>query len=229
MKKNFNTILQNQTIHAVIFDMDGTLLDTLKDIALCVNKVLKNHRYPVHPVLQYRSFVGSGFMNLLTQALPANHRHNKNLIDDLVVEFANIYHREWHRHTVPYSGIGELLDYLEENHYSKSIVTNKRQAFADVMVKETLGSWKFDMIIGENPGGFRKPDPSGVRKILDEWKLPPEQVLFIGDSAVDMETARRSSTVPVGVAWGFTTPEALNAAGAEIVLNNPLDLKEYLR
>jgi len=211
-------------MQAVIFDMDGTLLDSLTDIAVSNNKVLARNGYSQHSTDAYKNFVGNGIRNLVAMSLPDEIKKNKSILDRLLDEFIDVYENEWIKNTNPYPGISELLDFLEENNIPTAIVTNKRQIIADRMVALKLGQWKFDMVIGEVSGKYKKPDPAGVSAILKKWKLNPTSVCLVGDSIVDMETAKRSGVKPIGVAWGFDLPEKLLKNGAENILKTPNDL-----
>lgn len=214
--------------NAVIFDMDGTLLNTLEDIAISNNRALDSHGYPVHPSESYKHFVGNGIRNLVRMSLPIELYNDESKVEEVLTTFRSFYKDLWYINTRPYPGIAQLLDSLEDSSIPKSIVTNKSAEFAETMVTGSLGGWTFDHVIGEIPGKFKKPDPSGVRVVLDTWNIDAEHVYFVGDSTVDMMTAKNSGTIPVAVSWGFESPEELLRAGAKFLLNSPQDLLKLL-
>lgn len=212
----------------VIFDMDGTLLDTLEDIAITNNSALNEHGFPSHPTKAYRHFVGNGFKNLVKMSLPERNRNNSNSIEMVLKSFRAIYRDLWHVNTRPYPGIEGLLSLLEQKAVPKAVVTNKSQEFAELMIKEKLGAWSFDKVIGEIEGKLKKPDPAGVFEILKIWKIEPESVYFVGDSTVDMSTAKNSGTIPVAVSWGFDVPGLLMKSGGKYLLDIPEDLIQVM-
>jgi len=211
----------------VIFDLDGTLLDTLKDIADSANRVLTAHGFPPHDKEAYRWFVGDGSAILMTRALPEDQRTAEQ-IDSCFHGFLEDYGRNWDRATRPYEGISELLKRLEERHIKVAVVTNKPHRFTGVMMARYFSGHPFDAIFGQQPGIPKKPDPRQALAAAEKMGVTPSACLFIGDSAVDIQTAINSGMYPVGVGWGFRTAAELAGAGAATIIHHPLELLDLL-
>jgi len=212
---------------AVLFDLDGTLVDTLRDLADSTNYVLAAAAFPQHEIEAYRYFVGAGRRVLASRALPEDHRDDET-VDRISSEIERVYSRRWTEHTAPYPGIPELLDALTDRGVRLAILSNKPQRPAEVMVSRLLPRWHFDAVEGERPGIPLKPDPSGALEIARRMKLKPVEFLYLGDSATDMQTAVAANMYPVGALWGFRTAEELLAGGAEVLIENPVDLLPLL-
>jgi phosphoglycolate phosphatase len=210
-------------ISALIFDLDGTLLDTLTDIASAANSVLESEGLPAHPAGEYRQLVGEGVIRLFQKALPAD-RQEAGLVDRCVAEFRVAYSKSWNVHTRAYEGIAELLDALQSRGLGLSVLSNKPDEFTQRYIEAYLSKWSFRAVLGHRDGQARKPDPAGALEIAERLGVSPERFLFLGDSAIDMETARRAGMHPIGAAWGFRSREELLASGAEVVIEHPLDL-----
>ena len=213
---------------AVLFDLDGTLVDTLRDLADSTNYVLAQAGFPQHEVEAYRYFVGAGRRVLASRALPEEHR-DEQTIDRTSSEIERVYSRRWTEHTAPYPGIPELLDALTDRGIRMAILSNKPQRPAEVMVSRLLPRWHFGAVEGERPGIPLKPDPSGALEIARRMKLKPVEFLYLGDSATDMQTAVAANMYPVGALWGFRTAEELRAGGTEVLIQIPTDLLPLLR
>lgn len=206
-----------------VFDLDGTLLDTLADIGNAANAVLQQHGFPPHPLPAYRLFVGEGVRVLLTRALPREHRDEATLnacLASMQVE----YQRHLNRTARPYTGIPELLSTLRERGIKLAVLSNKPDEFTARCVSEFFGTGCFDPIIGLRSGRPRKPDPSGALEIAGLWKVPPPEILYLGDSGTDMQTACAAGMVPVGVLWGYRDEAELRATGARRLLRHPAEL-----
>lgn len=208
---------------AVIFDLDGTLLDTLEGFALSVNAVLKRNGFSEHPVNAYRYFVGDGIEALVDRAFPAA-AFNKAGFDAQVKEVKKEYSRRWPDHTRPYPGVPALLEHLESRNIPMAVFSNKPHEFALLNIEKLLSDWKFFDIIGISPGLPRKPDPQGALLIAEKMQLLPEEIVYLGDTATDMKTARAGGFYPVGALWGFRTAEELLESGARMLLRSPQDL-----
>ncbi len=214
--------------HAVLFDLDGTLLNTLEDLAESANSVLAAHGFPVHPIPAYRLFVGEGVRTLLERALPRSARGDSNLVSICAREMGEEYSRRWSLKTRPYPGISELLQRLSELGVKRAVLSNKPNAFVAEMLEHYFPGLQFDAAFGERAGIPRKPDPAGCKEIASLLGIPPEGFLYLGDSDTDMATARAAGMFPVGALWGFRTQEELLAAGAREVIRAPLNLIELL-
>lgn len=208
---------------AIIFDLDGTLLDTLKDLALSVNAVLERKGYPGHPVDAYRYFVGDGIDLLIERTFPAAAWSGNNL-NLLVNEVKEEYSRRWDDHTVPFPGVPEMLDSLEQKVVPKAIFSNKPHEFAVLTVEKLLTDWYFFDVIGIGPEMPRKPDPTGALQIAAKMKLNPAEIVYVGDTDTDMKTALAGGFYPAAVLWGFRPEEELKASGARFLAADPLDL-----
>lgn len=212
---------------AVVFDMDGTLLDTLEDLADSMNRVLIREGFPPHPLAAYREFVGSGAAQLVSRALPAGARDEATLGACLRAFLAE-YETGWKVKTRLYAGMPELLDSLAVRNMALAVLTNKPQAFAELCMGEFLDSWSFAVTMGQAPGVPVKPDPVGPRRMIERLGVRPEEILYLGDTDVDMMTAVNVGMYPVGVLWGFRPEEELRRSGAAAIIAHPLDLLRFL-
>ncbi len=210
-------------VKAVLFDLDGTLLDTLEDIANSANSALIRHGLPQNEVDAYRYFVGDGVAKLISRALPDGKR-DSDIIADCVKAFREDYSRNWNVKTRPYEGVPELLHALAAEHIKMAILSNKPDDFTKRCVTELLPNHDFEMILGQRHGIPMKPDPAGALQIADRLGIMPSQFLYLGDSAIDMKTAVRADMFPVGALWGFRPLEELQEHGAQAVIEHPMDL-----
>jgi phosphoglycolate phosphatase len=212
---------------AVLFDLDGTLLDTLEDIACSMNAVLINAGLPAHPVEAYRGFIGEGIANLVRRALPercADERTVQQHVSAMIEE----YGRRWAEHTRPYPEIPELLHALTVRKFKMAVLSNKMDSFTRDMVKNLLADWQFEEVLGAQPSIPRKPDPAGALLISRQCGVRPEEFLYLGDSNTDMQTAVNAGMYPVGALWGFQSADQLLAAGAQKLIAKPLELLTLL-
>lgn len=212
---------------AVLFDLDGTLLDTLEDLGHAVNRVLRSRGYPTHSLKTYRSFIGDGAKLLITRALPAQER-NEPVIRACLEAFRKDYGENWNVHTKPFEGVPEMLDALKERGLKLAVLSNKPHLFTKRCVAEFLKKWSFEMVLGEVEGVPRKPEPSGAMKVATKLKIPPPAFLYLGDSGVDMRTAVAAGMFPVGALWGFRSEEELRENGAARLIKKPLEILELL-
>jgi len=212
---------------AVCFDLDGTLLNSLDDIAFCTNKVLMKRGLPSHNLLTIRGFVGEGLKNLITNSLPEKNR-KKNLINECQEDFQEIYRENWYRNTKPYEGIPKLLDELCEKNIKLTIFSNKPQEFTSLAVNRLLSNWKFEFVLGQRNNIPKKPNPQGFLLIKKKLKLPSKEFVFLGDTETDMKTAVASGCYPVGVLWGFRPEKNLIENGAKVTIKKPLELLDII-
>jgi phosphoglycolate phosphatase len=208
---------------AIILDLDGTLLDTLTDIADSMNTVLTKLGLPTHPVDAYRYFTGGGMECLVRNSLPENHRDNQT-VSKCLTAHKKEYQKRWANNTKPYTGIPELLDEMERLGLPKAVLSNKPDEFTQIMVGKLLSRWSFSIIRGEQPEIPRKPDPSVALEIARRLKIPPEKFIYLGDSNTDMQTADSAGMYAVGVLWGFRTAEELLTNGAKVLVKTPGDV-----
>lgn len=218
---------QGPSFKAIVFDLDGTLLNTLEDIADSMNRVLRDIGRPTHPVERYRRFVGSGVFKLAERCLPAQDRHER-CIRDCAQQFKDIYSRNWKVKTDLYPGIAELFERLGSLDLQMGILSNKPHAFTLESVAYFLRGWNFAKIMGQEEHRPPKPDPAGPQEMGREIGCALSEILYVGDSDVDMHTAVRSGMYPVGVLWGFRDAPELLAAGAKSLAAHPLELLDLL-
>lgn len=209
---------------AVLFDLDGTLLDTLQDLADAMNTVLRRFGFAAHPLEPYRYFVGNGMAALVHRALPKPHQDDQALASACLAALKEEYRERWREQTRPYPGIPELLDQLAARQIQMSVLSNKPDEFTRVMVDRFLPHWHFDCVFGERPGIPRKPDPAAALEIARLSAIPVEAFAYLGDTATDMLTATAAGMFPIGVLWGFRPAEELTANGAKTLLSRPSEL-----
>lgn len=206
----------------IIFDLDGTLVNSLEDIADAMNTVLQKLQYPTHTYEAYQYFIGSGLRNLVSKAIPTNN-NSETEIQRCYDMMLNVYRENCTCKTKAYDGIFELLTELKSRNIPLSVFSNK----ADDLTKEvtnTIFPDCFDLILGLTTEPLKKPNPSKAIEISNKWNLKPEEILFVGDSDIDMLTATNANMFAVGVIWGYRTKEELLADGAQQILNYPMDL-----
>ncbi len=208
---------------AVVFDLDGTLLNTIDDLGDSMNEVLASFGFPLHTIDQYKLLVGKGLVNLVTVSLPEDNRDEKT-IDSCLIKMREAYGDRWSNKTSPYPGIPELLDSLTAKKIPMAILSNKVHQMTILIVEKLLGGWRFSPVFGERPGIPRKPDPLAAHEILNTLGLLPEEVVYLGDSGSDMLTAVNSGMYPVGALWGFRDESELSSHGAKMLINKPSDL-----
>ena len=213
---------------ALIFDLDGTLLDTLEDIAAAANRVLETMNMPTHPVKDYRLFVGNGMESLLTKILPEQQR-TPPTITKAVSRFQEDYSKNWYVKTSMYDGIAEMLNTVEAEGYPSSILSNKPEEFTRPCVEQLLPNWRFSHIFGQRQDVPKKPDPQAALEIARKLNLEPSDILFVGDSSVDMKTATNAGMDAVGVLWGFRSAEELRESGARYLIGHPRELLAILK
>ena len=211
------------TWDAVIFDLDGTLLDTLEDLADSMNAALARQGFAPRASSDYRLLVGEGMRVLCERVLPEDER-NEATIEGLMEAMRSEYGRGWAHKSRPYKGIPELLDALTSRGLPLAVLSNKPHDFTQEMVKAFLGRWSFTRVCGLRPGFPRKPDPIGALQIARALGVEPGRVVFVGDTNVDMCTAVNAGMLPVGVLWGFRGREELVGSGARLLVGCPADL-----
>ena len=207
---------------AVIFDLDGTLINSLNDLADSGNELLRTYGYDPYPVERYRYFVGNGSRKLMERILPAGTASEE--IDKALVVYKGIYAQRYLNKTRPYAGMPEVLAALRARGIKLGVCTNKHMEAAATIVDTLFKEGTFDELLGDKPGMKRKPDPSGVLAIAASLGVKPEEVAYLGDTQVDMLTAKNAGFYPVGVLWGFRDKQELLDNGAQVLLSRPEEL-----
>lgn len=212
---------------AVLFDLDGTLLDTIEDLADAMNFVLSRMGFPTHKVEAYKYYVGDGVRDLALRALPEGHR-DEETVKKCIPAMRQEYGSRWDRKTRPYPGIPELLDALTARGIKMAVLSNKPDQNTKVVVAKLLSKWRFDVVAGERAGIPRKPDPDAALSIAEQLGIPPQEFLYLGDTNTDMKTAVAAGMYPVGALWGFRTADELLASGAKMLIAKPTDLLDLV-
>ncbi len=217
-------------IKAVIFDLDGTLLDSLVDMADSMNKALAESGLPEHPVEVYKDFVGNGLFELVKRATPAS-THKQAEQEAIAEKFWNHYEESWFLHTRVYPGILYLIQLCVARKIKVAILSNKVHYFTKKMIRHFFrgvminqGKNPFGIYSGEQPDMPAKPDPTRALELADRLKTNPENIAFLGDSPVDIETAVNAGMIPLGAAWGYRGRKELEEAGAEFIFDSPTEL-----
>lgn len=221
-------------MHAFIFDLDGTLLDTLADIGNACNAMLAAHGYPTHPVEAYRRMIGNGFGMLVRRALPGDalarllaSRPDEAAVDALVQETRAVYADHLNDATRPYDGMPQALHELARRGMRLAVFSNKPDDYTRTLVEAHFPG-VFSVIRGARPDTPLKPDPAGAMAVIAATDTPADQCFYVGDSDVDMLTARHAGMVGVGVGWGFRGLDEVRAAGAARLVGHPLELPTLL-
>lgn len=212
----------------VIFDLDGTLLNTIGDLAASVDYVMRSRNLPEHTDAEYRQMVGGGIKRLVERALPAELAANETYVDECVTQFRRYYVDNIDRHTVPYDGMCELLRDLQLKGVKLAVASNKFQHGTDRLVSKFFGDIDFVAVEGNREGAPLKPDPQIVTGILSRAGIAPERAVMIGDSGIDIRTAQAAGIDSIGVAWGFRFAEELYETGAKCVVSEVEELRKYL-
>jgi phosphoglycolate phosphatase len=214
-------------VEAVLFDLDGTLIDTVDDIGDAVNRVLSNRRFPIHANSDYRKFVGDGSRILIKRALPEKYRKDE-IIDACLKEYIEDYSRNYNVKSSLYFGIPHMLDALKSKGLKLAILSNKLDSITQNCVKIFLSTWRFDIVLGQRESVPRKPNPQGALEIAKKLSIPPSNFLYLGDTAIDMKTAVSAGMFPVGVLWGFRPIKELLENGACAVIDEPMDVLDII-
>ena len=207
-----------------LFDLDGTLVDSLRDLADATNAALDAHGYPTHPLEPYHYFLGDGAKALIKRALPANDSTHPEIVENMVLAMKSEYAQRWRRHTVPYPGIEALLENLQRRGSRCGILSNKPDEFAKEMVKALFPGYPFQPVRGARVGFPVKPDPTSALEICRNWKTSADRIVYVGDTDTDMKTGKAAGFITVGVTWGFRDKAELESAGADHIITTPMEL-----
>ncbi len=221
-------------IKAVIFDLDGTLLDSLQDLAESTNKALADSGFPEHPLEAYKDFVGNGLFALAEKALPASRRKQAD-VEAIAEKFWVNYEESWFLHTKTYPGILYLIQLCVSRKIKVAILSNKVHYFTKKIIRHFFrgaminqGKNPFGIYSGEQPDKPAKPDPTRALELAERLKCKPENIAILGDSIVDVQTAKNAGMISIGAAWGYSGREALEAAGADYVFDTAAELATEL-
>lgn len=212
----------------VIFDLDGTLLNTIGDLAAAVDYVMRSRQLPEHTDAEYRQMVGGGIKRLVERALPQELAADEAYVEECVAQFRRYYVDNIDRHTIPYEGMAELLRALRKQGVAVAVASNKFQHGTERLVAKFFGDIDFIAVEGNREGMPLKPDPKVVDNILAKAGIERSRAIMVGDSGIDIRTAAAASIASVGVAWGFRYAEELYEAGATTVVTTAAELSDIL-
>ncbi|BDX36756.1 phosphoglycolate phosphatase [Tenuifilaceae bacterium CYCD] len=211
----------------VIFDLDGTLVNSIDDLADSMNSVLQQNNFPTHGIDAYKLFVGNGVKKLVVRALPEGHRDEATVAKcfDMMTE---IYGRNCTAKSKPYDGICDLLDELTKRGMKLAVLSNKTDALTKEVVAQLFPNNPFEYVVGFTTDELKKPNPQCALEICHNLGFTPSDMLYVGDSGTDMQTATNANMLAVGVLWGFRTQEELLKNGAKQLIKHPTDLIQLL-
>ncbi len=210
----------------ILFDLDGTLIDSLEDIAEAANGVLRTSGYPEHPADRYRHFVGDGLTTLLRRIVPENTAEQR--IHELAEEFRKRYKNSWNRSSRPYQGIEPMLGVLAGYDVNLAVLSNKPDDFTQTFVATFFPDVPFGRVFGHREQVPKKPDPQAALEIAKYFDSDPSLCLFVGDTSVDIMTAKAAGMTSIGVTWGFRDRFELERSGADIIIDNPEELIDHV-
>lgn len=221
-------IMGDKLKKAVIFDLDGTLSDSIASIKYCADRAIAPFGYGPFPESEYKYFIGDGAANLIRRALAASGDRESVHFDEAFTLYKKYFARDCMYQVKPYDGIPELLAALKKRKIRIAVLSNKPHDQAVDVVESLFGKGYFDVIRGQKEGAAIKPDPVGVFEILDELSLTAEDILYLGDTATDMKTGKSAGAFTLGALWGFRDRRELEESHADAVIGSPLELLEYI-
>ena len=207
-----------------IFDLDGTLINSLYDLADAMNHALRKHGFPEHDREKYRFMVGSGISVLADRAMVVPEGTDSEIKASVLEDFNTYYNAHNTDFTIPYDGIPELLDSLGEKGIAYCVLSNKPDKFTRAITEELFPGRKFAFVMGKRDEFPRKPDPTSVNAVMQAAGVTAEECLYIGDSNIDMQTAENAGIESVGVSWGFRPVQELIDSGADHIADKPSDI-----
>jgi phosphoglycolate phosphatase len=214
-------------IRGVIFDLDGTLVDTLEDLADAANATLAHFGFPGHSSDAYRYFVGDGLMTLIERIVPDQNRSQQE-IAACMDTFLQLYSQSWDLQSRPYAGVVEMLQHLRQAGLKLGVLSNKPHAFTQLCVDRFFAAGTFNFVYGQREGVPKKPDPAGALEIATLMQLMPQQILYVGDTATDMQTGNRAGMFTMGVLWGFRERQELEKNKAGNIISHPSEIVNYV-
>ncbi len=207
-----------------IFDLDGTLLNTIKDLGEAVNFALDKNGFHTHSIASYPFFVGNGVRRLIERSLPEDARKQSTVVETMLRDFKQYYNEHNTDRTQPYDGMPELLYQLQEQGVKLAVASNKYQQATEKIIGHFFADIDWVAVVGQQEGVPVKPDPSIIFMILSQAKVAKQDTLYVGDSGIDMEAARRACVDSVGVTWGFRPVKELKENHANVIINKPIDI-----
>lgn len=212
----------------IIFDLDGTLVDSIVGIGNSMNRVLDSFGYPLHTKDKYKAFVGNGIRRLVELALPPKAAADEFILNKAYEMMLQIYQEHYGDGLAVYDGIYEVLEQLTDSGHRLAVLTNKHESMAKPIAKRWFGDYPFEMVIGSNENRPKKPDPTAVQFIMEEVGIGPEDTVYVGDSEVDLMTARNAGIKEVIVSWGFRNKRELEILRPENLIDNPIELMHVI-
>lgn len=210
-------------LHAILFDLDGTLIDSLADLAEAVNRTLDDHGYPRSKVSQFPEYIGDGMSKLVERALPEKAR-TPDIIEECTAAYQKHYQKLWKSQTRVYDGIQEAIDYFKARDIRVGCISNKPHLFTVKCCSHFFPMHTFSVVFGQRETVPRKPDPAAAIEAAGILDLPIENCAYVGDSGVDMAFAKAAGMLGVGALWGFRDAKELKANGAAMLVKTPAEL-----
>ncbi|PIE97972.1 MAG: phosphoglycolate phosphatase [Treponema sp.] len=213
---------------ACIFDLDGTLTDTVETLAYFVNAELAKYDMPAIPSEKFKIFTGDGARNLIRRALAFHGRKDEAPEDKILQDYNAAYDANFLYKCKIYDGICELVNELKARGLKIAVVTNKPQGTAEKVVEHFFGAGTFEVVVGQREGFPIKPDPAGVFEVLEKLHLRKDECIYIGDTGTDMKTGKSAGLFTVGVLWGFRSKEEIEDAGADVIVSQPSEILRFV-
>ncbi len=213
---------------ACIFDLDGTLLDTVESIAYSANRALKKCGFSEHPIEEYKMFAGDGQLELIRRCVKASGGNNATDVDNVMKEYIKLFKNDCLYHVKPYEGITELLRELKNHDIKVNVLSNKAHINVIYIIDEIFGKDSFDIVMGQQESIERKPSPEGALIIAERLNVKPEECIYIGDTNTDMKTGKSAGMYTIGVTWGFRDYEELREQQPDGIIDKPEEILSIL-
>lgn len=220
-------IVNSKMPKAIVFDLDGTLLDTLDDIAISANFALKTLGFKEEEVLKYRYFVGEGVIKLFENIF-ATSPQSDEVISQAVALFESHYAKQFNQNTKLYEGVSKMLTFLQKRGFKMAILSNKPDSFTKMCALKYLRTWQFEVVFGAREGIPKKPHPQGALDVAEALHVKPEACYYLGDTMIDMQTATGAGMISIGALWGFRDEEELVFHGAQFLAKTPSEVIKLL-
>jgi phosphoglycolate phosphatase len=208
-----------------IFDLDGTLIDTLQDLADTANQMLAEYGHPQHQAHKYRYFVGDGLRVLIERIVPQGTSPSETA--RCIERFTEIYTGNWRRNSCPYPGIDAMLAGLKNAGLRLAVLSNKPHSFTVEHISHFFPEDTFELVLGQRPGVEKKPSPAGLIEITSTLNVPASECIYIGDTAVDMQTGKAAGMFTLGVLWGFRDQQELEDHKADLIVQYPMEIVQH--